>query len=68
MGTSSPSTVVGRPTGTSRIVADSLVQTTAVDSVLTVENAPGASVALTMTPDAGGANAVSASLVIKRIQ
>ena len=61
-------TVVGRATGTSQITGDSLVQTTAVDSVLTLENPPGESVALTMTPLAGGVDPVSASLVIKRIR
>jgi hypothetical protein len=63
-----PYTVVGRATGTSQIAGDSLVQTTAVNSVLTLENPPGESIALTMTPLAGGVDPVSASLVIKRIQ
>ena len=63
-----PYTVVGRATGTSQISGDSLVQTTAVNSVLTLENPPGEPVALTMTPLAGGVDPVSASLVIKRIQ
>lgn len=62
-----PYTVVGRATGTSQITGDSLVQTTAINSVLTLENPPGESVALTMTPRAGGVDPVSASLVIKRI-
>jgi hypothetical protein len=63
-----PYTVVGRATGTSQITGDSLVQTTVINSVLTLENPPGESVALTMTPIAGGVDPVSASLVIKRIQ
>jgi hypothetical protein len=61
-------TVVGRATGTSQIVGDSLVQTTVVNSVLTLENPPGEPTALTMTPLAGGVNPVSASLVIMRMQ
>jgi hypothetical protein len=63
-----PYTVVGRATGTSQITGDSLVQTTAANSELTLENPPGEAVALTMTPLAGGVDPVSASLVIKRIQ
>jgi hypothetical protein len=63
-----PYTVVGRATGTSQIAGDSLVQTTVINSVLTLENPPGESIALTMTPLAGGVDAVSASLVIKRVQ
>jgi hypothetical protein len=63
-----PYTVVGRATGTSQIVGDSLVQTSVINSVLTLENPPGESIALTMTPLAGGVNPVSASLVIKRVQ
>jgi hypothetical protein len=63
-----PYTVVGRATGTSQITGDSLVQTTVINSVLTLENPPGEPVALTMTPIAGGVDPVSASLVIKRIQ
>ncbi len=63
-----PYTVVGRATGTSQITGDSLVQTTTLNSALTVENPPGESIALTMTPLAGGVDPVSASVVIKRIQ
>jgi hypothetical protein len=44
------------------------VQTTTPNSVLTLENLPGESTALTITPWAGGVDPVSASLVIKRIQ
>jgi hypothetical protein len=60
--------VVGRATGTSQIVGVSLVTTTTPDSVLEVINPPGNSPALTITPDAGGTHAVSAHLVIIRIQ
>jgi hypothetical protein len=66
-GTELAYTVVGRATGTSQIVGDSLVQTTAVNSVLTVENV--GNIGLTMTENAGSLNnPVSASLVIERIQ
>jgi hypothetical protein len=63
-----PYTVVGRATGTSQIAGDSLVQTTVVNSVLTLENPSADAIGLTLTPTAGGVDPVSASLVIKRVQ
>jgi len=60
-------TIVGRATGTSQIVGISVVQTTVINSVLSVVNPSGNSTALTITPLAGGANTVSAHLVITRI-
>jgi hypothetical protein len=62
-----PYTVIGRATGTSEIVGDSLVTTTSVDTVLTVVNPAGESTALTITPLAGGTDPVSASLVIQKL-
>jgi hypothetical protein len=67
-GSELPYTVVGRATGTSQIVEMALVQTTDVGSTLTVRNPAGNSTALTITPIAGGTHAVSAHLVITRIQ
>jgi hypothetical protein len=61
-------TVVGRATGTSQIVGMALVQTTIINSILTVRNPAGNSTALTITPLAGGTRPVSAHLVITRIQ
>ncbi len=61
-------TVVGRATGTSEIVGMAIVQTTVVNSILTVRNPAGNSTALTVTPLAGGTRPVSAHLVITRIQ
>ena len=61
-------TVVGRATGTSQIVGMALVQTTETNSVLTVRNPAGNSTALSITPEAGGTNAVSAHLIITEIQ
>jgi hypothetical protein len=61
-------TVVGRATGTNQIVGISLVTTTVTNSVLTVRNPASNSTALTITPLAGGASAVSAHLVITQIQ
>jgi hypothetical protein len=59
-------TVVGRAVGTSQIVGMALVQTTVVNSTLTVRNA-GSPAALTITPKAGGTSPVSAHLVITQI-
>jgi hypothetical protein len=61
-------TVVGRATGTSQLVGMALVQTTEVNSELTVRNPAGNSTALTITPLAGGTHPVSAHLLITRIQ
>lgn len=60
-------TVVGRATGTSQIVGMALVQTTVINSVLTVRNPAGNAAALTITPLAGGTRPVSAHLVITKI-
>jgi len=61
-------TVSGRATGTSQIVGISFVTTTSADSILTVRNPVGSSIALTITPLAGGVEPVSAHLVITQIQ
>ena len=63
-----PYTVVGRATGTSQIIGMALIETTTINSILTVSNPSGNSTALTITPLAGGAHPVSAHLVITRIQ
>lgn len=57
-------TVIGRTTGTSDISGMFLVDTTTINSVLTVRNPAGNAAALTITPLAGGTNPVSAHLVI----
>lgn len=62
-----PYTVVGRATGASQIVGMALVQTSVINSILTVRNPAGESTALTITPVAGGTRPVSAHLVITRI-
>jgi hypothetical protein len=61
-------TVVGRATGTSQIVGMALVQTTTINSSLTVRNPAGNFSALTITPLAGGATPTSAHLVITQIR
>jgi len=60
-------TVTGRATGTSEIVGISLVTTTLANSQITVRNPLGNSTALTITPLAGGAKAVSADVVITQL-
>jgi hypothetical protein len=60
--------VAGRAALTSQITNHVLVVTTAAPSYLTVRNPLGNAAALTVTPFAGGANAVSATLLIKQIQ
>ncbi len=58
-------TVVGRATGTSQIVISTIIETIIPNEVLSVINPLGNSTALTITPSAGGTNAVSATLNIK---
>ena len=60
-------TVVGRATGTSDISGMFIVETTTINSILTVRNPAGNAVALTVTPLAGGTNPVSAHLIIIQI-
>ena len=63
-----PYTVTGRATGTSDIMGSAIITTDTVGSVLTVRNPVSNAAALTITPSAGGASAVSAHLVITRIE
>ena len=60
-------TVVGRSTGISDISGMFLLETTTINSILTVRNPAGNASALTITPLAGGTNSVSAHLVIIQI-
>ena len=62
-----PDTVVGRATGTTQIIGVSLVTTTSAGSILQVINPP-TNVGLTLPPNDGGTNPISAHLVIIRIQ
>ena len=63
-----PYTVVGRETGATQIVGIALVETTVADSLLTVRNPEGTGDPLTLTPNAGGTEPVSAQLVITQLQ
>lgn len=60
-------TVAGRATRTSEISNSVIITTTQENSVLSVINPAGNSTALTLTPSAGGASAVSAHLVIIKL-
>lgn len=60
-------TVVGRATGTAQLVGMAMVQTTTVNTILTVRNPAGNSTALTITPLAGGTRPVSAHLLVQQI-
>lgn len=60
-------TVVGRATGTSQVIGMAIIETVAINQVLSIVNPTGNSTALTITPNAGGTNPVSAHLIIKRI-
>ena len=61
-------TVSGRATGSSQIIGMTIVETTEVNSILTVRNPEGTADALTITPLAGGTRPVSAHLVIIQLQ
>lgn len=61
-------TVVGRATGASQIAGMAIVETSTVDSILTVRNPASNAAALTITPLAGGTRSVSAHLLIVQMQ
>lgn len=67
-GTMITNTVVGRATGTTQIIGNTIITTTTPNSLLSVLNPAGNNPALTITPTAGGTNAVTANLIITRIQ
>ena len=62
------STVIGRATGTSNITGMFIVETTAINSVITLRNPASNPAALTITPNAGGTLPVSAHLIIMQLQ
>jgi hypothetical protein len=62
-----PYTVYGRATGTSQIVGDALVSTTAPNSAVELRNPSGNTPALTITPLAGGTQPAVASIVIQQL-
>jgi hypothetical protein len=62
-----PYTVYGRATGTSQIVGDALVTTTAAGSTVEVRNPVRNTPVLTITPLAGGTHPAAASIVIQQL-
>ncbi len=64
---SQPTTIVGRATGTNQLICICLIQTTLINTFLSIINPVEETTALTITPFAGGANQVSAHLVITRV-
>jgi hypothetical protein len=60
-------TVAGRATGTNQITNRVFVTTTGVNTQLHIRNPAGNSTALTVTPNAGGASAASATLTIVQL-
>ena len=59
-------TVVGKATGTAQFIGMSIVETSIINSILTVRNPAGNSTALTIS--AGGTQPVSAHLVITQLR
>jgi hypothetical protein len=66
-GVALPHTTSGRATGTTQIVINTIITTGAPNQVLSVINPVGNSTALTITPIAGGAATVSATLNILKL-
>jgi hypothetical protein len=66
-GVENASSIVGRAGRTCQIIGMSLVQTSSINSILSINNPLGESTALTITPVAGGIRPVSAHLIIKQI-
>jgi len=62
-----PYTVYGRAANASEITGTALVQTSAVDAVLSLHNPAGEPTALTITPLAGGTDPAVASITIERL-
>lgn len=63
-GNQNSTTVVGRATGNTQIVGDCLITTTSVNTEISIINPFSSTSNLTLTPSAGGNQAVSAHLVI----
>ena len=61
-------TLVGRATGTTQIIGNTLLTTSILNTIVSLNNPTGNPVALTVSPIAGGTRAVSASIIIKRLQ
>lgn len=60
-------TVTGRAAGTSPIVGMAIVTTTAANSILTLRNPEANEIPLTITPESGGEEPVSAHLIVLQL-
>lgn len=60
-------TTVGRATGTSQIVGETVMVIDTLPTSIQIRNPPGNATALTMTPIAGGATSVNVSAFIQKI-
>lgn len=61
-----PYTVIGRSTGTTQLVCMTIINTTLPDSILSINNVAANATALTITPNSGGNNPVSANIIVKQ--
>ena len=59
--------VIGRATGTTQIIGNTLLTTSTLNTTISVNNPTGNAIALTVVPIAGGTHAVSASIIIRRL-
>ena len=62
-----PYTIVGRSTGTTQLVGVCIINTTTINTVISIRNPASETTTLTITPFGGGTNPVSAHLVIIQI-
>lgn len=60
-------TVAGRASGTDQIVGMAIVAAAAPNSILTLRNPAANDIALTITPESGGDEAVSAHLIVLQL-
>ena len=63
-----PYTVFGKDATTSQLTGIALINTTEEDAIITIRNPANAEDVVTLTPNAGGPNAVAAHLVILQLQ
>ena len=63
-----PSSIVGKDGLDSQLIGRCVVDTTVANSILSIVNPISNSTSLTLTPNAGGTEAVTATLLIKRLK
>ena len=62
-----PYTIVGRSTGITQLMGVCIINTTTINTIISIRNPASETTALTITPFGGGTNPVSAHLVIIQI-